>query len=212
MSHCLWLRIFDFVLEVRSDDKSYLKVVALLLERFLIQEDADIVQSPARLTILAKGEHRSMPVILFEGQSYPFPTSQTSEDPRPEENFYLIIVRLIASRIRTHFLIHAAAVSYSGEGMVFVGEPGYGKSTLTMALLRKGCRFLSDEFAAIEVAEGYLHPFPRKLQVKADSLQRTGFGGLIPNAVPCFDKLALDVDALGASLMSETVPLRYVFI
>ncbi len=212
MSHCLWLRIFDFVLEVRSDDESYLEVIALLLERFLIQEDADVVQDPARLTVLAKGEHSSMPVILFDGQSYPFPTSQTSSDLRPEENFYLIIVRLIASRIRTHFLIHAAAVSHRGEGIVFVGEPGYGKSTLTMALLKNGCRFLSDEFAAIRLADGYLHPFPRKLQVKADSLQRTGFGGVIPIAVPCFDKLALDVDALGASLMSDPVPLRYVFI
>ena len=210
--HCLRLRVFDFVLELRADDRSYLDVVAFLLERFVIQEVKDPLAEETQLTILTRAEHSSIPIILFEGRTYPFPIPATAKDPRLERHFYFIILRLIAVRVRSHFLIHAAALSYRGEGMVLAGEPGYGKSVLTMALLKRGCCFLSDEFAAIGRDDTLLHPFPRKLTVTADSLQRTGFGNAIANAKSCFGKLALDVDELGAGLVGDPVPLLRVFI
>jgi hypothetical protein len=53
--------------------------------------------------------------------------------------------------------VHAAAVAIDGRAYVFVGEKGAGKSTLTLALGRRGARVLSDDHVVLERApDGYV--------------------------------------------------------
>lgn len=73
--------------------------------------------------------------------------------------------RVIATQ--SNFLqLHAATMVYRGKGVIFAGPSGCGKSTLAAALLSRGWRYLSDEFALINPNTLRLHPFPKALCIK----------------------------------------------
>lgn len=56
--------------------------------------------------------------------------------------------------------LHGTAVSVNGEAVVFLGDCGYGKSTLGAALLARGCRMVTDDLVTFgECERGWLvHP------------------------------------------------------
>jgi HprK-related kinase A len=77
------------------------------------------------------------------------------------------------------FLIfHSAVVEKSGRAAILAGPSGSGKSTLCAALLGHGWRLLSDEFALLDPASGYLLPIPKPVGLKGESI------GLIEKLLP----------------------------
>ncbi|WP_439556654.1 serine kinase [Dyadobacter sp.] len=65
------------------------------------------------------------------------------------------------------FLLHASAVLVGEEAWCFMGTPGAGKSTTAAAFIKAGCRLLSDDLTAIEIAEnGALFVLPAYPQLK----------------------------------------------
>ncbi len=75
--------------------------------------------------------------------------------------------------------IHAGAVAGPYGAVVLPGPPGAGKSTMTAALVRAGCDYLSDELAALDLDGRGVHPFPRPLALHPTSvaLLAAGPGG-----------------------------------
>lgn len=71
---------------------------------------------------------------------------------------------------RRFLLLHAAAVERDGRAVVMTGLSGSGKSTLAALLGSKGWRFLGDEFALLDPESGSLHPFPRPVSLKNESI------------------------------------------
>jgi HprK-related kinase A len=70
------------------------------------------------------------------------------------------------------FLIfHSAVVEKAGRAVILAGPPGSGKSTLCAALLARGWRLLSDEFALLNPARGCLLPIPRPVALKGASIR-----------------------------------------
>lgn len=67
---------------------------------------------------------------------------------------------------RRHLLIHASSVEKGGRALVMTGESGSGKSTLAALLGERGWRFMGDEFALLDLADGRVHPFPRLVSLK----------------------------------------------
>lgn len=67
---------------------------------------------------------------------------------------------------RRHVLIHASSVEKDGRALVMTGESGSGKSTLAALLGERGWRFMGDEFALLDLADGRVHPFPRLVSLK----------------------------------------------
>ncbi|MBV7328939.1 hypothetical protein KFU94_11880 [Chloroflexi bacterium TSY] len=65
----------------------------------------------------------------------------------------------ITAHIHTHFLLHAGVVEKDGQGIIIAGGSGHGKTTLVLALLQHGFKFLSDEMAAIGRSDRHIHPF-----------------------------------------------------
>lgn len=59
-------------------------------------------------------------------------------------------------------LLHASAVSQGGSALVLAGRSGVGKSTLALALLQRGARYLSEEWVAFD-ADGRVRGVPRPL-------------------------------------------------
>jgi len=67
-------------------------------------------------------------------------------------------------------VLHAGVVSYRGRGILMPAPQDHGKSTLTTALVRAGCAFLSDEAAPIDPSTGVVRPFPRPILLSPRSL------------------------------------------
>jgi hypothetical protein len=79
-----------------------------------------------------------------------------------------------------YLLIHAGAVvTPSGDGLLILGESGSGKTTLVAALVQEGFGYLSDEAAAIELATGLVHPWPRPLGFWPESSSLPRFSSLL---------------------------------
>jgi HprK-related kinase A len=67
-------------------------------------------------------------------------------------------------------LLHAASVEKDGRALLMTGHSGAGKSTLGALLGERGWRFMGDEFALLDLEDGRLHPFPRAVSLKNESL------------------------------------------
>jgi HprK-related kinase A len=72
---------------------------------------------------------------------------------------------------RRHLLLHAASVERDGRALIITGLSGSGKSTLSALLGERGWRFMGDEFALLDLADGTLHPFPRAVSLKNESVE-----------------------------------------
>ena len=108
--------------------------------------------------------------------------------------------------------LHATAVVIDGEAVAFLGDCGYGKSTLGAAFLARGFRILTDDILALEVRDGRwfalagpprLKLFPsvaRKILARADGMHlNTGTS-----------KLLLPLSGREAS--SRPIPLKALYV
>lgn len=62
--------------------------------------------------------------------------------------------------------LHATALEYNGRAMALVGDSGFGKSTLSMALIREGFRLLTDDLLSLSRKQGRLYALPGIPRVK----------------------------------------------
>jgi HprK-related kinase A len=85
----------------------------------------------------------------------------------------------IFSYAHQFLMFHSAVVEKGGRAAILAGPPGSGKSTLCVALLARGWRLLSDEFALLDPARGCLQPIPRPVALKGASIK------LAERLLPC---------------------------
>ncbi len=79
---------------------------------------------------------------------------------------------------RNYILLHASAVKLpNGQGIVFMGEPGMGKSTTSGALIKAGCPLISDDLVAILSIDDkpYLVPSFPQLKLWKRSVEGLGY-------------------------------------
>jgi len=93
---------------------------------FLVSADGRCI----RYRQLAHGTHESLTVYLL-GQVLSFSLLARGFDP-----------------------LHGTVVAVEGEAIAFVGECGYGKSTLAAALLARGCPIVADDLVSIRRMNG----------------------------------------------------------
>ncbi|MBF0686353.1 MAG: hypothetical protein IR158_05470 [Cellulomonas sp.] len=61
--------------------------------------------------------------------------------------------------------MHAAGVTKDGEAIALPAYGGTGKTTLSIALLAQGFRFLGDDLLFVDTTSGIVHPYPRPLHI-----------------------------------------------
>jgi HprK-related kinase A len=76
----------------------------------------------------------------------------------------------VSRRVHHLLVVHAAVLSRNGHALLLPAPPGAGKSTLCAALVSAGWQFGSDEFALIEPETGLVHPLPRPISLKDQSV------------------------------------------
>jgi hypothetical protein len=78
----------------------------------------------------------------------------------------------IVPRATRDFLdLHAGSLSREGHGLLLPASQDVGKSTLSVALMAVGFEYLSDEVAAIDPITGKVYPFPKKVQLEAETMR-----------------------------------------
>jgi hypothetical protein len=74
-------------------------------------------------------------------------------------------------RTKGFILVHSGAVSWRGRGILLPAAMESGKSTLAAGLVRAGFSYLSDEAAAIDPVNGWVHPYPKPLSLDPSSVE-----------------------------------------
>ena len=93
----------------------------------------------------------------------------THRNKKIEKIIYALEWQIVSDLIRQNKSIlkfHAASLSVNGNGYLFIGDSGTGKTSLSISLLQNGWNFLSDEFGLLDPASLQLLPFPRNLIIK----------------------------------------------
>lgn len=76
----------------------------------------------------------------------------------------------ITSTCHTFLTIHAAVLERHGRALILPAPSGSGKSTLCAALLGAGWRLFSDELTLLDPTTGLIHPCPRPVSLKNQSI------------------------------------------
>jgi hypothetical protein len=125
---------------------------------------------------------------------------------------WLLHYRLLRMRSDVIFF-HASALGIFGEGTIFVGPSGGGKSTTSMALAARGHNFLSDELGAYMPSTGQLIPFRRPVGIKPGPRATAVERGLPPTAYKQIERdgfYRVDVTTIFDSAPAKPLPLRRI--
>jgi hypothetical protein len=71
----------------------------------------------------------------------------------------------VAEHARRHVFVHAGCVVVDGRAVLIPGRSMSGKTSLTVALIRAGASYWSDEYAVLD-SRGLVRPYPRRLAVR----------------------------------------------
>src|SRR5690606_4184085 len=73
----------------------------------------------------------------------------------------------IAEYARDVVFVHAGVAAWKDKAIVIPGNSYSGKTTLVAELVKCGAEYFSDEYAIFD-SEGFVHPFPRDLQIRRE--------------------------------------------
>ncbi|MCK5718073.1 MAG: hypothetical protein KAH77_11335, partial [Thiomargarita sp.] len=152
-------RFFDHYIELRSDHAETLTLMEAMFRRFALTEQ-DKKGDKLRYDVLTQIGGKSG----IHTHDFCHIVDNTSLLPALAHG---IILRHFLAHIRSHLLFHAAALSHGKKGVIIAADSGCGKTTLALALVRKGFKLLSDETAALNLSTGTLTPYPRCLWIRA---------------------------------------------
>lgn len=81
------------------------------------------------------------------------------------------IINALVPKLSPYILLHAAVLSLNGVGIIFPASSGFGKTTLSLALLMHGFKYLTDEVAIINPHSFHILPLPRGLVIREKAFQ-----------------------------------------
>lgn len=199
-------RFFDVDLILQTDSTDFLRQFTQAFRRFQVADDPSDTGTLLSCSLLTStGATQSQPVLLIDDQAWPI-----YQVPQWTGYVQQIILNAVATRIKSHYLIHAGVVSAANRGLMLAGNSFLGKTTLVLALMQCGFRFLSDETAALGRSDGRVYPFPRSFQIRPGSLPLTG---LCPTETPNErNKILTDVEQLFPDKLGQAVPLTHIVV
>jgi hypothetical protein len=88
--------------------------------------------------------------------------------------FYMVIGAMLGNN--GFEVVHAGAVSLNDEGILIVGSPGSGKSTLVLACMQLGMNLLADDVLFLDKDDGVVnvYAFPEDIGVRKGTIEMLG--------------------------------------
>lgn len=163
------LRIGPFVLEIRSDIPEIPPLVRELYADYAFEATGGGFVDFRVAIMRSHGARRWIrPYASFSWDGdHPFA-------PMPIGNAFPLLEWgfnwCVATTAHQFLMLHAGVVERNGVALLMPALPGSGKSTLCAALIHRGWRFLSDEFALIRPGGIEVTPFPRCIPLKNESI------------------------------------------
>lgn len=165
----IWLRTGPFSLRIRSRIPSVAEGLTELYGQFEVRHPREAF-ADFHVDVNAPGPVRRWlrPQVdfSFDGQ-LPF-------KPLPYDQAYPMLEWglnwCVSMHAHQYLIIHAAVVEKNGGAAILPAPPGSGKSTLTAGLVLSGWRLLSDELALVDRKSGLIHPLPRPVSLKNQSI------------------------------------------
>jgi len=205
-THQLTLRFFDRRVRVTCDAPDVARAIGLIYERQRLADDG----LPPDLEVGVEAGGPAGPRVVVAGRSVRAPAPD-----RLLHYAHLVLVNAAAAGARNVRVLHAGAVERDGRAVIVLAPSGGGKTTTALALLRRGWRLLSDDFAVVG-ADGVVHPFPRRLNLTDATLQLLGLcppAGAVRVATSSRGaKWMVDVDDLVPGAVGQAAPLHAVFV
>lgn len=166
MKHRIAVRVGPFGFRIGSDWRAPVAALERLYARY---PACDVPDHTVRLEAARPWRRAIRPAVTIAGDWWlpgtaPLPLAQGLLAAEMGMNLQ------VALGCRRFLLLHASVVERGGRALVMTGESGSGKSTLAAILSTRGWRLLADEFALVEPATGLVHPFPRPISLKNESI------------------------------------------
>jgi len=202
----LWLSVFNQDVCIQTDSTVYSEILQKTYSHFLI-ERPDIGRQVV-FNDFFNIDNTEGPCLIINGQK------KHLHDPEllRSEYIHALILNSIYTNISSHYLHHAAALSHKENGIILTADSGFGKTTLTLALVQKGFRFLSDEIAAIGRKDGMIYPFPRGLHIRKETLQLLDLPFQFEKASRWFGKYLVDIEDIFPGMIGDPVKISQIFV
>src|SRR5215212_5177187 len=133
-------------------------------------------------------------------------------DERTIRLFVLGPVLAVLLHQRGHLLLHASAVAVADEAVLFLGDTGWGKSTMAAALYARGYRVVTDDVAVLRTDERCPMLFPGFPQLKLWPEALVSLGDApekLPRCNPHFEKRARPVSQ---DFSPEPIPIKRIYV
>lgn len=199
-------RFFDRVVVVESDTQAVASVLDAVYDRQRLPRVPDAAAA-VRVTVTTSPTGST---ITVAGRTVRVPDAS-----QVAHYVHLVLVNAAAAVTEDFLVLHAGAVASHDRAAVLVGASGWGKTTLTMELVRRGWRLLTDDFAPL-TADGIVEPFVRRVNVTQRSMALLDLAdpGPSPRLVG-FDrapKWMLNIDDVFPNRIAEPARLAAVFL
>lgn len=165
----IWLRTGPFSLRVRSGITSVAEGLAELYGQFEVRNPHEAFADFHVTVNPPNGWRRWLRrQISFTLDGIP------AFKPHPYDQAFPMLERglnwCISTQAHQYLILHAAVVEKNGLAAILPAPPGSGKSTLAAALMLSGWRLLSDELTLVDRKSGLIHPLPRPISLKNQSI------------------------------------------
>lgn len=164
MGKTVFFRFGRQIIKLCADNPDYLKDVASLLEAFQ-EEGGDKETTTFRVVLPSETTSEDDAVyLIYQDEEEVFKT----KDPfRVVFRLEWLIVKTLLKGV-DYLEFHSAVVSKNGEAALFPAVSNSGKTSLAVALWRKGFQCYSDEVALIDPKSLRAYPFPRNIHVEPE--------------------------------------------
>lgn len=153
--------ILDVKCSIHADQKEVLTLFDQMYRRF----KTDGEDAACHFYVITSGSIFGYPFIIFDNK-----VQSIYGNELIYSHAYMVILNELINRIKNFFLFHAGVVSQGESGALIVGPSSFGKTTLILELVKRGFRFLSDEFCPIDRESKRISSFPRSLSIRKNSL------------------------------------------
>jgi hypothetical protein len=147
---------------------------------------------------------------------YHFPSQIHIENHSFEEEdevttYLLQVVLPIAMILHQKWPLHSCCIDFNGQGVLFGGVSGSGKSTFAMGMKLKGYTIFNDDISTIELKSGqaFVHSGYQQIKLLPESLTHFGYSTLDFEKVND-DFLKYRVE-LNEKLNSSEIPIKGIY-